>query len=105
MELASPKILNHELDPVMVDQIDTLRTIRLNLAENMLSDLPRTSEELVHRGLVQSAAEAEEIRSELLRKIEVLRFRIQNPSVIYMDELDLYLDLIESAETSQFEDA
>ena len=105
MELASPKILDQELDPMMIDQIDTLRTIRLNLAETMFNDLPRTSEELIHRGLVHSAAEAEEIRNELLRKIEVLRSRIENPRVIYVDEVDLYLHLLETTEISSFEDA
>jgi len=96
MDLGSPTILDHELDPLMLDQIDTLRTIRLNLAETMLSDLPRTSEELVYRGLVHSAAEVDEIRKELLLKIDLLRSRIQNPRVIYADELDLYLHLLES---------
>lgn len=104
MDFASPAVVEHELDPLMIDQIDTLRAIRLNLAETMLRDLPRTSEELVHRGLVQTVAEVEEIRLELLRKIEVLRSRIMNPTVVYVDEIDLYLHLLESTEVSTFDD-
>ncbi len=98
MDFASPSIINHELDPLMIDQIDTLRTIRLNLAETMLKDLPRTFDELIQRGLLETVAEIEELRVELTQKIDLLRDRLQNPTIIYDDELSLYLDLVESTQ-------
>lgn len=98
MDFASPSIFKQELDPLMIEQIDTLRTIRLNLAETMLKDLPRTFDELIQRGLIETVAEIDELRRELTTKINLLRARLQNPSVVYDDELSLYLDLVESAD-------
>jgi hypothetical protein len=62
----------------------------------MLKDLPRTFDELIQRGLLETVSEIEELRMELTQKIDLLRRRLQNPTIIYDDELNLYLDLVES---------
>lgn len=103
MEFASPTIINQELDPLMIDQIETLRTIRLNLAETMLKDLPKTFDQLIQRGLMETVAEIDELRRELTKKVELLRTRLLHPTVVYEDELNLYLDLVESAEDTELD--
>ena len=50
MEIASV-VFEHNFDQAMLDQIDTLRTLRLNLAEQMLQDMESTAVELRERGL------------------------------------------------------
>jgi hypothetical protein len=87
-------VFEHNFDQAMLEQIDTLRTIRLNLAEGMLQDVERTSSELLERGLFE--ASADEVRRELMDRVKVLRERLQHPEVIYADELDLYVDLVDT---------
>lgn len=91
----SSLVIEHNFDPAMLEQIDTLRTIRLNLAEKMLSELDVTSKALSERGLLDGDCDHEALRQELTERVETLRSRMQQPKVIYADEISLYVDLLE----------
>ena len=93
MEIASV-VFEHNFDQAMLDQIDTLRTLRLNLAEQMLADMERTSQELKERGLAADM-DADELRTELESRIAQLRERLQRPDVVFADEIDFYVDLLD----------
>ena len=95
MEIASV-VFEHGFDQGMLEQIDTLRTIRLNLTENMLRNLDATAAELKMRGIfdVTTAAEQDELKRELQDRIATLRERIARPDVIHADEIGLYIDLL-----------
>lgn len=95
MEIASV-VFEHSFDRAMLEQIDTLRTVRLNLAEKMLKDLAHTAAELTGRGL-STQVSTDELRQELQGRIDQLRQRLQRPDVVFADEIDLYVDLIDSA--------
>jgi hypothetical protein len=102
MEIASV-VLKHNFDRAMLDQIDTLRTIRLNLAERMLSDLQKTTADLQERGLAGDRVDVDELRKELIERVTTLRERIQRPDVVYSDEINLYVDLLDA--DSEIEEA
>jgi hypothetical protein len=100
MDAASP-VFEHDFDAAMLEQIDTLRTIRLHIAETMLKDLGATAAELAERGLANAAADAkrkDELRQEIMARIVTLRERLRKPDVVYVDEMALYLDLVASDE-------
>lgn len=96
MEIASV-IIEHGFDKSLLEQIDTLRTIRLGLAENMLQEIDSTVTALTELGLVddREALDRAELRKELQARIEVLRSRMKNRDVIYEDEINFYVDLLE----------
>jgi hypothetical protein len=100
MEIAAV-VLKQNFDRSMLDQIDTLRTIRLNLAERMLRDLQKTTTDLQERGLAGDTIDVDELRRELTERVTTLRERIQRPDVVYSDELSLYVDLLEADEAAE----
>lgn len=97
----SPEVFEHSLDKNILEQIDTLRTIRINIAESMLHNLPTTSKELYDRGLLVEETNTVELRRELEQRILLLRSRLTQPHVVYVDEIKLYMDLVEGEESDQ----
>lgn len=94
-------VFEHQFDEELLDQIESLRTVRLDLAVKMLSDLPKTITDLKARGMTLGHVpmiDEKELRSELEGKIEMLKSRIHSPEVIYADEISFYVDLIETDE-------
>lgn len=94
MEISSV-VIEHGFDKEMLEQIDSLRMIRLNLAEKMLKDLDATAAALKERGLID-AAETEELRQEATDRVKTLKARMGRPDVVWADEVSLYVDLLES---------
>jgi hypothetical protein len=94
MEIAST-IIAKNFDPAMLEQIDTLRTIRLTMAENMLRDLSKTADELVARGLMEQRDDGA-LKKELQDKITVLKERMSRPDVVYADEISMYVEMLEN---------
>lgn len=101
METASV-VFEHKFDKPMLDQIETLRTVRLNLAEKMLQNVENTAFELSARGIVKDAVAPDELRYELQSQIANLRSRLKHPDVVYADEINLFSDLLDSEE--EYED-
>lgn len=100
METASI-VLDHKIDPQLVEEIESLRIIRLSLAEKLLQDFQGTVSELKSRGLIDDEATSEdlvEIRSGLNEKVVRLRERSANKGVVFLDEIELYMNLIDNDE-------
>jgi hypothetical protein len=96
MEIASV-VFQHNFDRDMLDQIDSLRMIRLNMAEKMLADLEGTCAQLSERGLIEGAMDSvptHELREELVERVATLKSRLERPDVVYADEISLYADLL-----------
>lgn len=94
MEIAST-IISKNFDPTMIEQIDTLRTIRLTMAENMLRDLSKTADELVARGLMEQRDDGA-LKKELQDRISILKERMTRPDVVFADEISMYVDMLEN---------
>lgn len=104
MEIASV-VFKHNFDKAMLDQIDTLRTVRLNMAEKMLREIDKVSEELRTRGLVgPNGVDKNELKAELTDRIKTLRARLQRPDVVYTDEVSLYADLLADSDAEDERD-
>lgn len=97
----SPEVFEHSLDEAILEQIDTLRTIRINIAESMLLNLPVTSKELYNRGILEEDADAMDLKRELEERIVLLKSRLAEPHIIYVDEIKLYMNLVESQEIEE----
>ena len=91
-------VFEHQIDEELLEQIESLRTVRLSLAEKMLSDLPKTMADLKAQGFDTGGPEINEfeLRAELVDKVSMLRTRIQNPEVVYADEISFYVDLVDN---------
>jgi hypothetical protein len=96
MEIASV-VIEHGFDKALLEQIDTLRTIRLGLAEKMLHEIDATADALAELGLVDGRDKIDraELRKELQDRVTLLRERLKNPGVIFEDEISLYAELLE----------
>ncbi len=94
-------VFEHQFDEELLEQIESLRSVRLSLAEKMLADLPKTMADLKAQGFDTGGPEINEfeLRAELVDKVSMLRSRIENPEVIYADEISFYVDLIDKDAT------
>ena len=90
----APAPFDREFDQGMLEQLGTLRILRLNMAENLLKNLDATSEQLVARGLI-AAVDQGELRQELTERIRMIRERLAQPERIYSDEIAFYDELVD----------
>lgn len=93
MEIAS-LIVEQTFDKELLEQIGSLRCVRLSMAENMLKGLDETAQALERRGLAADV-DKNELRKELQERIATLRERLLRPDIIFADEIELYADLID----------
>jgi hypothetical protein len=87
-------VIRQQLDQEMMDDIATMRGVRLALAERQLAHLDDTMVELAKRGLIgpgRAVKDRSAVREELHGKICDLRSRVENNDVVYADELEFYL--------------
>lgn len=98
MELARKTVIfEHGFDAATVEDIVTLRRVRLNFTEKLLESLDWTAEKLGeagHRDEEGRPFEQQAIAQELNERIAILKERITNVNTIYADEIELYLDLL-----------
>jgi hypothetical protein len=91
-------VIEHQFDETTIEELNTLRDIRLGLAQKQLKDPVSTVDELVRRGLITSKernACLQLLQEELEKKLSVLRARSQeSDKTFYFDEIGLYSDLI-----------
>ena len=90
-------VFEHTFDQDMLDQIQTLRSTRLLMAENMLRNLQATAIELEDRGLLVQDLDPkgmQYLELELNERVEIMRARMHRTDVVYADELTLFTDLI-----------
>lgn len=105
MEIASA-VFQHNFDKAMLEQIDTLRTVRLQMAEKMLREIDNIAHELNTRGLVgPQGVDKAELRAELTSRIKTMQERLKRPDVIYSDEISLYVDLLADAEREEADES
>ena len=100
MELARKTVVfEHGFDAATVEDIVTLRRVRLNFSEKLLSSLDWTMERLGAKGHTDENGrpfEQHAIAAELRERISTLRQRLENSDAIYADELELYAELMQS---------
>jgi hypothetical protein len=98
MEIASA-VFKHNFDKNILEQIDTLRTVRLQMAQKMLREIDKVTVELETRGLVAKVDQAE-LRKELVSRIKTMQERLKRPDVVYSDEVGMYAELLEASDAA-----
>lgn len=94
-------VTKQNLDPETIAELETLRSLRLTLAQQQLLKLDETAEQLTVRGanydsLVTDANFINDLRSELVHKVETLQERMKYVDVFFSDEVDMYLQIAEN---------
>ncbi len=92
-------ILKHDLDQTVIDELESLRLVRLSLAEKLLKNIDGTRNELKKRGLVprlEADFDSEDLKKELKHRIDVLKFRVAQKNVVFADEIELYANLLDA---------
>jgi len=90
-------ILKHDLDQTVIEELESLRLVRLSLAEKLLKNIDKTKDELKRRGLVanlEKEIDHEDLKKELRHRVDVLKFRVAQKNVVFVDEIELYADLL-----------
>jgi hypothetical protein len=86
-------VFKQEFDEKTLEHLRTLRATRLTLAEKMLFELEKTASEIEARGLYDNV-DMEELRIELVDRVATMRERVEQPDMIFEDEITLYSDLL-----------
>jgi uncharacterized protein YpbB len=95
-------VIEANLDAQTLEELKTLREIRLGLVKKQLAEAEETIEELVRRELIPADEKLEyldELKEELAAKITLLSGRAgKSSNMIHFDELELYVDLLSDHE-------
>ena len=91
-------VFQHDFDEKTLEEFESLRLIRLSLAERLLSNPEKTINELLRRGLIAAKDKEKfraELEGELAKKIKVLRDRSKDKKTVFADEIKLYSDILQ----------
>lgn len=91
-------ILDLDIDHDILSSIQELREMRKAVLSQQLRNIPEILEKLSKQGalLDKEKVEYEEnIRFHLSDKLKKLTMRMEDPTIIYGDELEFYYELIE----------
>jgi len=89
--------LSEHLSPDLIEELDTLREMRLGLAKKQFSEAEATIDQLIGRGLIDAHERTElldELKTELTLKIANLSSRGQDANKVSFDDIDFYLDML-----------
>jgi hypothetical protein len=98
--LSTPRIFDHDFDARTIKDLEHLRIIRLDMAQEQLGQIHETARALNNRGLHTNSGDAAfvaELRRELEEKVEMLEARLSKKGVFYTDEVQMYLSLVDES--------
>lgn len=96
METALTPIFDHGLSEEMLKDLAHLRQLRIDLVENQLNDIEQTKNDLSAREIITlEDLELASLRKALEQKLEDLRHRLNEPTAIFMDEIQFFLEVAE----------
>jgi len=102
MEIASANVVfEHGFEAATVEEIETIRSVRLVYAEKMLMNVEATVKQLNKRGAKDDQGQSfsvETVRAELSERVKMLRSRLEQSNVIFADEIELYVDILKGKE-------
>ncbi len=85
------------LDPVTLGSINELRVLRLEVLRKQINEIDRVLETLKTQGALveeEKGAYREVVLEELRAKSKEIEQRIHAPETVYLDELELYIDVL-----------
>ena len=91
-------VIESDFEAATVEELNTLRQVRLGLAEAQFKNPEKVVDEMIRRGLISSmdrASNIKQLKDEIEKKLAVLRKRVEGEAnVFYFDEIGLYSDLL-----------
>lgn len=90
---AAELVFHEDFHPDTVSAINELREIRLTSMLLLQANIANTTQQIGG-----TDADSNAISRDIAEKISTLRERLANPSRIFADELELYLDLLANPE-------
>ena len=91
MELEATIIFDCPLDKATIEQIDDLRRIRLDILQEQSRDPQRYAKKL-HTSDDPRLIEA--LVTEIEGRIDILKSRLEEPNIVYVDELETLINLL-----------
>ena len=98
MMTAAKIIVDVVLDEETLSEIEMLRSIRLAHYEQMAENPVEALAHLKRAGL-QEESDTAQITAKAIAKIRELRARISEPTIIYEDELTMYVNTLSSEQS------
>lgn len=95
-------VFDADLDSETLKTIQELRLMQRDAVKRQLDNLSETIESLVSLGAIQAAQKASystPVRIGLEERLQLIDGRIKSPDTVYSDELELYLDILSSADS------
>ncbi len=97
MQTAVRLVIDAALDDETISEIETIRSIRLSHYRNV-ARLPEKSLEILKRaGLTEETSPAQ-LQAKALETIAEIEERMKQPTVIYEDELTMYVQTLSTGE-------
>jgi hypothetical protein len=100
MMTAAKIVVDVVLDEETLSEIEMLRSIRLAHYEQMAENPGVALENLKRAGLKEDSSAAQ-IAANAYAKIQEIKSRIATPTVIYEDELTMYVDTLASVKNTR----
>lgn len=100
MMTAAKIVVDVVLDEETLSEIEMLRNIRLSHYEQMAENPGVALENLKRAGLKEDSSAAQ-IAANAYAKIQEIKSRIATPTVIYEDELTMYVDTLASVKNTR----
>jgi hypothetical protein len=100
MMTAAKIVVDVVLDAETLSEIEMLRSIRLAHYEQMAENPGVALENLKRAGLKEDSSAAQ-IAANAYAKIQEIKSRIATPTVIYEDELTMYVDTLASVKNTR----
>lgn len=91
------------LDEATLISLNELRNLRLDVIKRQIHEIDRVVATLINKGVFlweEREAYRQAILSELQEKFQKIQHRLREPRIIYSDEIELYLSVLDSAHES-----
>ena len=97
VDLMASVVFDVNLDNEVLENINSLRTLRLEALNRQLEDIESTLDFLELQGAISKSDRLkykEAVAYDISEKIKTVRSRIEKNDTVFSDELELYLELL-----------
>jgi hypothetical protein len=89
------------IDELTLESIQELRVLRIEVLQKQILQIDKVIETLLEQGTLEEnerSAYREVILADLQEKCHEIRARLSSPETVYSEELELYLDVLVTAQ-------
>lgn len=97
MQTAVRLVIDATLDKETISEIEMIRSMRLNHYRNV-AKLPEKSLEILKKAGLTEETSPEQLQAKALETVAEIEERMKQPTVIYEDELTMYVQTLSTGE-------